>query len=417
MISLIEAKNYRCLKDIRQPVSDFQILVGPNASGKTAFLDVVTLLSDIVTQGLEPALFSRSRNFFDLLWKGQGRSFSLALEAKIPPDVKKQMGPKLRKNNYLRYQVMIGFHDQTEELAILKENWNFHVTSPSPETKPMKKDADLGTAISRGSLWGYYPQLYGKISLTSTSTTYQEEVKAYGVHSFDLNPQKSALANLPEDETKFPAQTWLKSLLKESVQYIALTPLGLRSPSPYSPARRMLSDGSNLPWLVDKLNEKYPDKFRDWIEHLQTAIPDLRGIQTIIRPEDHHSYLRISYRNKVKAPSWMLSDGTLRLLALTLLAYLPKTHGIYLIEEPENGIHPQAVETVFQSLTSLYDSQALLATHSPVLLSVAKAKSLLCFAKDDDGASKIIRGEEHPELLKWKGIPNLSVLFASGVLG
>ena len=55
----------------------------------------------------------------------------------------------------------------------------------------------------------------------------------------------------------------------------------------------------------------------------------------------------------------------MRFLALTLLAYLPDPAGPYLIEEPENGIHPRNVETVFESLSSVYDAQVLLATHSP----------------------------------------------------
>ena len=41
MISLIEALNFRCLHYVSQPVKPFNVLVGPNASGKTTFLDVV----------------------------------------------------------------------------------------------------------------------------------------------------------------------------------------------------------------------------------------------------------------------------------------------------------------------------------------------------------------------------------------
>ncbi len=42
--------------------------------------------------------------------------------------------------------------------------------------------------------------------------------------------------------------------------------------------------------------------------------------------------------------------------------------GIFLIEEPENGIHPKVMETVIQSLTSIYNGQVLIATHSPVVI-------------------------------------------------
>ena len=48
MIKRIEALNYRALKHISQTLKPFQILVGPNASGKSTFLDVVALLRRLV---------------------------------------------------------------------------------------------------------------------------------------------------------------------------------------------------------------------------------------------------------------------------------------------------------------------------------------------------------------------------------
>jgi predicted ATPase len=116
-------------------------------------------------------------------------------------------------------------------------------------------------------------------------------------------------------------------------------------------------------------------------------------------------------------PSWVASDGTLRLLALTLPAYLPEFSGVYLIEEPENGIHPRAVETMFQSLSSVYNAQILIATHSPVILSIADASNVLCFAKTEEGSTDIVPGNDHPRLRDWQGETSLGVLFAAGVLG
>lgn len=88
-----------------------------------------------------------------------------------------------------------------------------------------------------------------------------------------------------------------------------------------------------------------------------------------------------------------------------------------MIEEPENGIHPSAVETVFQSLSSVYNAQVLVATHSPVILGVADVAKVLCFKKTPAGATDVLRGDQHPALKDWKGEVNLSVLFAGGVLG
>jgi predicted ATPase len=232
-----------------------------------------------------------------------------------------------------------------------------------------------------------------------------------------LGPRKSALANLHEDETRFPVSTWLKHLLAEGVQLFILNSLAIRKASPPGQVRRFKPDGSNLPWVIGDLRRSHEDRFQDWLAHVQTALPDIQDIQIIERPEDKHKYLKICYREGLEIPSWMASDGTLRLLALTLPAYLSDFKGIYLVEEPENGIHPTAVETVYQSLSSVYEAQILLATHSPVILSMCPAAQVLCFNKTEQGAADIITGDRHPALRDWRGQPNLSILFASGVLG
>ena len=150
---------------------------------------------------------------------------------------------------------------------------------------------------------------------------------------------------------------------------------------------------------------------------MQTALPDLADITTIERPEDRHCYMVYEYSNGLKLPSWVVSDGTLRLTALTLPAYLAELTGTFLIEEPENGIHPRAVATAYESFSSLYDAQVLLASHSPVLLSEANINEVLCFAHDEQGATDIVLGSDHPALLNWPDKADLGLLLASGVLG
>ncbi|MFQ6003768.1 MAG: AAA family ATPase, partial [Candidatus Zixiibacteriota bacterium] len=134
------------------------------------------------------------------------------------------------------------------------------------------------------------------------------------------------------------------------------------------------------------------------------------------RPEDRFLYLNIRHKTGLELPSWVISDGTLRLLAQTIIAYLPEKNRIYLIEEPENGLHPLAIESIFQSLSSVYDNQILLASHSPAILRLAEPKDILCFSKTESGVVDIIRGDEHPKLKDWRKDVDLATLHASGVL-
>jgi hypothetical protein len=237
------------------------------------------------------------------------------------------------------------------------------------------------------------------------------------IPTFKLGPRRSALANLPEDETRFPAATWLKALLSDGVDQMVLDSQAMRRASPPGQSRAFKTDGSNLPWVVDTLQSRSPERYRDWIAHLRTALSDLEDVRTVERADDRHRYLMLRYRGGLEVPSWTASDGTLRLLALTLLAYIPGLEGVYLIEEPENGVHPRAVETMYQSLSNVYDAQVLLATHSPIILSLVEPSQLLCFAKAADGATDIVLGTQHPTLKEWRGETSLGTLFAAGVLG
>jgi len=418
MIRCIEALNYRCLRYIRQSLDSFHVLVGPNASGKTTFLDVVGFLGRLLSDGLDDAIAERTQNFQDLVWGRQGDQFELAIEAAIPEDRRAKL-----KDGYdtIRYEVRFGRDPKTGETGILEERavlktWReevrerflFPIEPKPPETimTPRGRKGER-TVVSKAT--GGNDNFYSEV---------REESGKGWFPSIRLGPRKSALANVPDDESIFPVSTWLKRLLIEGVQRFMFNSLLIRKASPPGQRRGLSMDGSNLPWVISELElPKNRQQFQWWIEHLRTALTDLETIRTVERPDDKHRYLVLRYRGGLEVPSWTASDGTLRLLALTIPAYLPDFRGIALIEEPENGIHPSAVETLFRSLSSVYNAQVLLATHSPVILSVVDVKQVLCFKKTESGATDVVRGDEHPALRDWRGEVNLSVLFAGGVLG
>lgn len=419
MITLIEALNYRCLRYTSQQLGPFHVLVGPNASGKTTFLDVIAFLGDLVSEDLEYAVQKRTSNFEDLVWNRAGNGFELAIEAAIPEDKRRL----LAGNGFdtVRYEISMGINNEsgsveigTEKVTLKKKavvaegtESLFPMLPPVPNTILTPKAAK-GTRTIINKVPGGNDNFYSEVAA--------ESGKGWAP-SFRLGPRKSALGNLPADESKFPISTWLKTLLKEGVQQFILNSLLIRKASPPGQVRWFKPDGSNLPWVIENLQKKHPENYKNWIAHLQTALPDIEDIRTVERADDKHRYLVVCYKGGLEAPSWMVSDGTLRLLALTLPAYLPEFIGVYLIEEPENGIHPKAVATAFESLSSVYNAQILMATHSPVILSMVEADKVLCFSKSPEGATVIVEGNRHPALRDWRGEENLGVLFAGGVLG
>ncbi len=419
MLTTLEALSFRCLRYIRQPLGAWQLLIGPNASGKSTFLDVVGFLSDLVGEkdGVSAAVALRAPDVRDLCWMRQGEAFELAVEATIPDRLRFR-----RNGSYtrVRYEVRVGLTSEQREISLLAESLWLKPDSPAYSNSeqrtlfPMPPQPPTAIVIEskRRSPSGWRP-IVKKVP-ESGNDYFRSETSEWN-NLFRLG-RRSALANLPEDEEKFPIAIWFRRLLLEGVQRLTLNSQALRLPSRPGSPRRFQPDGSNLPWVVFDLEENAPDRLRDWVAHVRTALPDLRAIRTVERPEDRHRYLVLDFETGLQAPSWLVSDGTLRLLALTVLAYIPELEGIYLIEEPENGIHPRAVETVLQSLSSVYEAQILLATHSPVILTLAAPEQVLCFNRTQEGVTDIILGSQHPHLRDWQGETDLGTLFAGGVL-
>lgn len=427
MIRELEIRSLRALRYVSVGLESFQVMVGPNACGKSTLFDALLLVRDVLTSGLDAAIYGNLRMNIspraveprDLTWLRQGGGIEIVVTLELPKELVEKFDGKYRFARYeigIRTEGVLGFDHETlwlcnelkrpsdrmqlDQLDLFPHQQNV----PSHIVKPASSKSPIG-----------WRKVVSK-TVESGNDYFRSETTDWN-NLFRLGPGKSALANLPEDELKFPAATWTKRVLMEGVHRLMLNAEKMRLPAPAGSSSDFLPDGSNLPWIVSELENKDHSRKKLWVQHLATTLDDLEDVETRERPEDRSRYLVLRYKNGLEAPSWVLSDGTLRMMALTLLAYSPTAPRVVLIEEPENGIHPKAVETVMQSLSSVYDAQILCATHSPVVLSLMRSNQVLCFGKTSEGSVDIVRGDQHPRLREWRSALNLGDLFAAGVLG
>ena len=208
------------MRYIRQPLGPFHVLVGLHASGKSTFLDVIAFLGKLVSDGLETAIFYRTWNIKDLIWGREGNGFELAIEAAIPGDRHALLGDK--EFDAIRYEIEIEIDVEPGEFTIKNEKVALKKTDRLSKIQeedqrdlfPDWKGSPPGTIISPG---------HQRMTRTIVHKGPQGNANFYSeVHpasgkgwspSFKLGAQKSALANLPEDESKFSASTWLKKFL------------------------------------------------------------------------------------------------------------------------------------------------------------------------------------------------------------
>jgi predicted ATPase len=418
MITRLQVKNYKCFDYIDVHLKPFMLLVGPNGSGKSTFLDVFSFISDIL-KDLQKAIDKRALgNFKDLLWNKEEEMISFVFEIEIPDEINQDF-------KYARYEISIKY----EELyGVYIKNENLYLFPDEVDIKTVQKNNNEGIFLFDPNEVTYdgfefltskkpFKQIFRRLGSIIHHNIEPGTTEGGGgtipLSLSSLNPSYWGIENMQKNK---PISYWLHNIFSQNFNYLQIQSPLMKVPCPYYKSAILEQDGLNLPKVIEQLEKNNKKNFNDWIEHLRTALPDFENLKTLLREFEGTLYLQAIFKNNKKIPQWHLSDGTLRLLALTLLPYLEEKDKLYMIEEPENGLHPQAIETIIDSLRSCYDSQVLLASHSPNILALMKPDDILCFSKSESGAVNVIEGENHPRIKKWKGHVHLPTLHASGVL-
>jgi predicted ATPase len=451
MITRLEATRYRCFERLGIDVGDFRVLVGANGSGKTTLLDLPVLLGDLLRANniaipfmdRRPELPARAGSLNELVFAGRGTDFSLAIEARMPEAVQSKVleGIFLRLRTeksrlafqdersrkfwptHIRYEV--GFRISNErELQVISE---YLFVFPEGYGPDRRQGGFHGVQVESNKYW----RLILRREFGYEAEFTPETPASGGKVRIAKAGLPATLLAMPrvlfESESEYPAARWLHNLLTTEAVFLEPDWSAMRQASPPGQPKVITANGRNIPWLAlelkregapnDASSDFRSERYSDWIAHVQTALPQVADIEVREREDDHHAYFVVSYQGDFKVPSAGLSDGTFRILTLTLLPYLNKQPAILVTEEPENGIHPRAIEAVLQSLSSMYDSQVWVSSHSPVVLARAKLDQLLCARLSNEGGVDMVAGIDHPRLQEWRGGIDLGSLFAAGVLG
>jgi predicted ATPase len=233
--------------------------------------------------------------------------------------------------------------------------------------------------------------------------------------------EEAALGSLLGGPDLFPLSIGARNILEKGIWTLQLDATEMRGVSSPGAATTINPDGSNLARVIQDFKLRDPVLFEQWVRHVATGVEGLESVDVWERPEDRSLILRVIFagQHREPVPAWMLSDGTLRLMALTLVSYAAteKDQNTYLIEEPENGLHPLAIQIVHEALSNPpAHTQVLCATHSPIFLAQTDLEHVLVFRRGPQGDAVIRRAAEIPELQDWTGRVNLADLFVTGVL-
>ncbi|WP_291156697.1 methylation-associated defense system AAA family ATPase MAD3 [Gemmatimonas sp. UBA7669] len=427
MISRIDATNYRCFERLGINFGAFAVVAGSNGSGKTTLLDIPMLLGDLlrsrnVAQAFVARMLgrgARATSLTEVPFRSERNSFTLGIEAKLPDHIATALVDAApapvrhapdKHPTHIRYELRLEV-ESGNQITVRNE---YLFVFPLSESYELRRLPMQGENADQDD-WRFI--LKRDVHSEQTSeVVIRPETKGAKEKETQVDRTVAALPRLQyEAEMEFAAGRWLLDQLLTGGLFFDPKWTELRAAAPPGLDRTLMASGENLPWLALGLFRNDPERFAMWVGHVQTALPQISDISVHEREEDHHAYFRVTYEGGFSVTSSGLSEGTLRIMAFTLVAYLLDPPSLLVVEEPENSVHPQAIEAIMQSLRSLYDGQVWVSTHSPVVLADGELSDLVISRLERSGAATVLRGVDHPRLAQWKGAIDLGSLFATGV--
>jgi energy-coupling factor transporter ATP-binding protein EcfA2 len=184
---------------------------------------------------------------------------------------------------------------------------------------------------------------------------------------------RSSLAQLdPQmdyDERVVPLARSVRDALKR-VDVLQMHPERMRAYAPQK-ARRIGNDGENLSAAVFHLDQR-PDQKQDLVDWLsELCAPRVENIDFVVVKELNDVMLRLQEEDGFSVSVRSLSDGTLRFLGLLVALKTARAGELFLIEEPETGLHPARAGLLVELLASLAADRGchiIATTHSPQVL-------------------------------------------------
>ena len=387
MLTRLRAENFKSLRALDASLGSLNVLVGPNMGGKSNIIDALRFVYESWfpqpgVSGIVSAL-ARRGGIDDVLWKGgQDKLLSIGMEFEDPAQPTKRFDYKMEL-----VSGAAGYVDIHVEELVLREGEKQHAL--------IERDKE--------GRW-----------LVNANSDRLVRIQA-GISAMELAPP-----NWDGYPLKWFAQNWRQYQLVPSLMNQAnLVTMGsVLQPHGENLSAWLMWLQTRSPECFDRISEVARDVFPE-IHRLFTW-PTLQG--TVFLTSQERALLR-------PTPVHQMSSGEIVFIAFLSLLCAPDGLGgtLFLIEEPENHLHPKLLETLMSLLRQVRreaedrhvaHSQIVLSTHSPYMLDQMGIDEVIWVEKKD-GETRAVRPSEKSHLKKLVESQDLGLgdLMFTGALG
>lgn len=394
MIKSIYLKNFFSFKEQKIDFGKTNFLVGINGSGKSNLIKAFRLLKATLTEGdLEDLIINKWGGFDAIYFKGEEKeetpAFTILYE--FNHEVLGDFGYKFQESVYYKIQIkkVAGTQNYT-----VKEKF--------------------GNKASWGNGYQYFIATSGTgWAREGERTDQQHSVK------YSLDVMTDSMLSQLKDSDRYPQISTLRKAISDITiySYFNTTETSpIRKPATPTSTTKLITDGSNLPQLLNWININHKKNYKCIKNSLNSINPNITdinfhpistNIELLLEEEGLNSAVHVAH----------MSDGTLRFLCLMAIIHNPKRGRLVCIDEPEVGLHPDMICEIMEAMEEASgNTQFLITTHSELVLNQTTIDNIIVCEKDDTNATciKTFRTKEYKE---WAADYSTGNLWRDGDLG
>jgi len=382
MLTRIEIDGFKTFENFGLDLSPLTAVVGPNASGKSNLFDALRFLSLLAQTDIRTAmkdLRGEPEELFRQIASGSSNRIRFALEVLLDRTGTDAFGTTYSISaQRLRYELDL-------ELSKDSEGFPKGVIVRNELCKPISKKEDRASYLRKIKL-SYNAQVNPFIRLDDAGSALLVRQDGRQKHGRPLalslrEASRTALSTITTPE--FPHLYALRELLAH-MRFLEINPLAARNPNDRFEDRNLKPDASNLSAVLARLKDETSTDNRpegilsDIAADLSSLIPSVSELQVQNDQRLKRFSFSLGFTGDLSFSSRVISDGTLRLLALLTVLNDPDRRGTLCFEEPENGVHEGRIPALVRFLreaTSLAFGikdvplfQILINTHSPAVM-------------------------------------------------
>lgn len=322
------------------PLGPLNVLIGPNGSGKSSFLQAIDFLRAFFRSSVEVYLQERGWNYRDLPNLRQtSKTIRWELEAELDADE--------HGHGAGRYHYFIELQPR-KHLGVGAEKLTWTPSAGQPR--------DLLARMGR------------QCDLFNRASQKLEHYEFVGLPASVMSTLEA------RERSRYPEVMRFRDWVERFRSFLIWDPKVLRNPD-RGRHDQIGQSGEHLASVLGHLKDKNRQAFDKLVKRLRRLFPTLSDISVSGGGWGWRT-VRLHEGNgrNVVFNSQQMSDGVLRLLAVTSLLYLDHIPTVITFEEPENGVHPQLIREVVQILRELTQRkppnrcQVFMTTHSPYVL-------------------------------------------------